>query len=114
MPEINLRYYFCCSSSIKSVIDPTIIDISNAELLDRLIEKTVTDISNNSILTDSIILEADIQSFLSEKKAEVEDIAKETIETIVDNTIETVVETTLETIVERIPEDQYHKETYAE
>lgn len=103
MTEIYLKY-FCCSSAIKSVIDPTIIDISNAELLDRLIEKTATDVSNNSILTDSINLESDINSFLSEKKA------KETIETIVDNTIETVVETTLETIVERIPENEYHNE----
>lgn len=105
MPGSPLRYYFCCSSAIKSIIDPTIIDISNAELLDRLIEKTVTDISNNSISTDAVILESDIQSFLSEKKANIEDIAKDTVETIVDNTIETVVETTLETIVERIPND---------
>ena len=101
MPGSPLRYYFCCSSAIKSVIDPTIIDISNAELLDRLIEKTATDISNNSITTDSIILESDIQSFLSEKKAKMEDIAKETVETIA--------ETTLETIIERIPNDSCDK-----
>ena len=101
MPGSPLRYYFCCSSAIKSVIDPTIIDISNAELLDRLIEKTATDISNNSITTDSIILESDIHSFLSEKNAKMEDIAKETVETIV--------ETTLETIIERIPNDSCDK-----
>lgn len=69
---------FCCSSSLKSIHDPTIIDISNVELLERIIKKE--DIVQ---LVEPTIFERDV-----EIKAVVEPLVEES--SIINSVIDTV------------------------
>ena len=74
---------------MKSVYEPTTIDISNATLLDRLIENALatTDISNNTILVEPPppIFERNVEPLLS---------------------VEKVVETVVDAIIENLPEEK--------
>jgi hypothetical protein len=86
--------FFCCSSTLNSVYDPIPIDISNASLLDRLIENALESNNKNSIVEEPPIFERDVEPLLS-KESDAKDIVETVVEEIIDEVVDAAVEPTL-------------------
>ena len=102
--------YLCCSSSMKSVIDPTIIDISNSALLDRLINETVIEKINE---TKETVIEKinDTKETVIEKMNE-EPIFERDVEVKVDDVNKLIIET-IKDMKTKIEESVESADTFA-
>ena len=91
--------FFCCSSSLKSVYEPTPIDISNATLLDRLIENALEKNDKISTSEELPIFERDVEPLLSQESA-AKDVVEPVVETVVDAIVDKVIEAVIEPTAE--------------